>query len=55
VRFLDYDNDGWKDLFIVQAQVHKLKERGFTVECIHSGRDRETSCRVCSEYLSRKL
>src|SRR5260370_27473047 len=36
-------------------QVHKLKERGFAVECIHSGRDRETSRRVCSEYLSGKL
>ena len=33
----------------------KLKERGFAVECIHSGRDRETSRRVCSEYLSGKL
>ena len=40
---------------LMDDQVHKLKERGFTVECIHSGRDRETSRRVCSEYLSRKL
>ncbi|MGA7926655.1 MAG: DNA topoisomerase 3 [Candidatus Sulfotelmatobacter sp.] len=40
---------------LMDDQVHKLKERGFTVECIHSGRDRETSRRLCSEYLSRKL
>jgi DNA topoisomerase-3 len=40
---------------LMDDQVHKLKERGFTVECIRSGRDRETSRRVCSEYLSRKL
>jgi DNA topoisomerase-3 len=40
---------------LMDDQVHKLKERGFAVECIHSGRDRETSRRVCSEYLSSKL
>ena len=40
---------------LMDDQVHKLKERGFAVECIHSGRDRETSRRVCSEYLSGKL
>ena len=40
---------------LMDDQVHKLKERGFTVECIHSGRDRDTSRRVCSEYLSGKL
>jgi DNA topoisomerase-3 len=40
---------------LMDDQVHKLKERGFVVECIHSGRDRETSRRVCSEYLSSKL
>jgi len=40
---------------LMDDQVHKLKERGFVVECIHSGRDRETSRRVCSEYLSGKL
>ena len=40
---------------LMDDQVHKLKERGFAVECIHSGRDRETSRRVCSEYLSGKV
>jgi DNA topoisomerase-3 len=40
---------------LMDDQVHKLKERGLAVECIHSGRDRETSRRVCSEYLSGKL
>jgi DNA topoisomerase-3 len=40
---------------LMDDQVHKLKERGFAVECIHSGRDREISRRVCSEYLSGKL
>jgi DNA topoisomerase-3 len=40
---------------LMDDQVHKLKERGFAVECIHSGRDRETSRRVCSEYLAGKL
>ena len=40
---------------LMDDQVHKLKQRGFAVECIHSGRDRETSRRVCAEYLSGKL
>jgi DNA topoisomerase-3 len=40
---------------LMDDQVHKLKERGFAVECIHSGRDRETSRRVCAEYLSGTL
>src|SRR6201996_5209471 len=40
---------------LMDDQVHKLKERGFAVECIHSGRDRETSRRVCSDYLTGKL
>jgi len=40
---------------LMDDQVHKLKEKGFAVECIHSGRDRETSRRVCSEYLSGTL
>jgi DNA topoisomerase-3 len=40
---------------LMDDQVHKLKERGLAVECIHSGRDRETSRRVCAEYLSGKL
>jgi DNA topoisomerase-3 len=40
---------------LMDDQVHKLKERGLAVERIHSGRDRETSRRVCAEYLSGKL
>ena len=40
---------------LMDDQVLKLRERGFAVECIHSGRDRETSRRVCSEYLGGKL
>jgi DNA topoisomerase-3 len=40
---------------LMDDQVHKLKERGFAVECIHSGRDRQTSRRVCSEYLNGNL
>jgi DNA topoisomerase-3 len=40
---------------LMDDQVHKLKERCLAVECIHSGRDRETSRRVCAEYLSGKL
>ena len=40
---------------LMDDQVLKLKERGFAVECIHSGRDRETSRRVSSDYLSGKL
>ena len=31
---------------LMDDQVAKLKERGFAVECIHSGRDRETSRRI---------
>ena len=40
---------------LMDDQVLKLKEQGFAVECIHSGRDRETSRRVCSDYLGGKL
>ncbi len=40
---------------LMDDQVLKLKERGFAVECIHSGRNRETSRSVCSDYLSGKL
>ena len=40
---------------LMDDQVLKLKELGFAVECIHSGRDRETSRRVCSDYLGGKL
>jgi DNA topoisomerase-3 len=40
---------------LMDDQVQRLKERGFAVECIHSGRDREASRRVCAEYLSGRL
>src|SRR5246127_745848 len=40
---------------LMDDQVLKLKEQGLAVECIHSGRDRETSRRVCSDYLGGKL
>ena len=40
---------------LMDHQVHKLKERGFAVECIHSGRNSETSRRVCAEYLNGRL
>jgi DNA topoisomerase-3 len=40
---------------LMDDQVLKLKQLGFAVECIHSGRDRETSRRVCSDYLGGKL
>jgi len=40
---------------LMDDQVLKLKEQGFAVECIHSGRDRETSRRICSDYLGGKL
>ena len=40
---------------LMDDQVLKLKEQGFAVECIHSGRDRETSRRVCSDYLGGEL
>ena len=40
---------------LMDDQVLRLKERGFAVECIHSGRDRETSRRVCAHYLAGRL
>ena len=40
---------------LMDDQVQKLKEKGLAVECIHSGRDRETSRRICSDYLGGKL
>jgi DNA topoisomerase-3 len=40
---------------LMDDQVQSLKARGFTVECIHSGRDRETSRRVSADYLSGRL
>ena len=40
---------------LMDDQVAKLKERGFAVECIHSGRDREASRQVCIDYLNGRL
>ena len=40
---------------LMEDQVAKLKERGFQVERIHSGRDRKTSREVCLDYLAGKL
>ena len=40
---------------LMDDQVLKLKERGFAVECIHSGRNRDASRHACSEYLAGKL
>ncbi len=40
---------------LMEDQVAKLKERGFAVERIHSGRDRAESRQVCIDYLQGKL
>ena len=40
---------------LMEDQVAKLKERGFAVERIHSGRDRQQSRQVCLDYLAGKL
>ena len=40
---------------LMEDQVAKLKERGFAVECIHSGRDRATSRQACVAYLAGRL
>ena len=40
---------------LMEDQVAKLKERGFAVERIHSGRDRAASRQVCVDYLAGKL
>ena len=40
---------------LMEDQVAKLKERGFAVERIHSGRDRAASRQVCLDYLAGKL
>jgi DNA topoisomerase-3 len=40
---------------LMEDQFAKLRERGFAVECIHSGRDRAASRQVCLDYLSGKL
>ena len=40
---------------LMEDQVAKLKERGFAVERIHSGRERAASRQACIDYLSGKL
>jgi DNA topoisomerase-3 len=40
---------------LMEDQVSKLKEQGFAVERIHSGRDRQDSRQVCLDYLAGKL
>jgi superfamily II DNA helicase RecQ len=40
---------------LMEDQVARLKEKGFTVERIHSGRPRADSRQACLDYLSGKL
>ena len=40
---------------LMEDQYNKLRERGFAVECIHSGRDRAASRQVCIDYLNGRL
>ncbi len=40
---------------LMEDQFAKLRARGFAVECIHSGRDRNASRKVCFDYLAGKL
>ena len=40
---------------LMEDQVAKLRERGFVVERIHSGLDRQQSRQVCVDYLAGKL
>ncbi len=40
---------------LMEDQFAKLRERGFAVECIHSGRDRAASRQVCIDYLNGSL
>ncbi len=40
---------------LMEDQFRKLRDRGFEVECIHSGRDRAASRQVCIDYLNGKL
>ncbi len=42
-------------LALIEDQVAKLREKGFKAERIHSGRDRESSRQVCTEYLKGEL
>lgn len=40
---------------LMDDQARSLKSRGFAVECIHSGRERESSRRACADYLAGRL
>jgi len=40
---------------LMEDQFRKLRDLGFAVECIHSGRDRAASRQVCVDYLNGKL
>jgi RecQ family ATP-dependent DNA helicase len=40
---------------LMEDQFRKLRDRGFAVECIHSGRDRAASRQVCIDYLNGQL
>ena len=40
---------------LMEDQASKLRERGFAVERIHSGRDRASSRQACIDYLSGRL
>src|ERR1051325_4136380 len=40
---------------LMEDQAAKLRERGFAVERIHSGRDRASSRQACIDYLNGKL
>jgi DNA topoisomerase-3 len=40
---------------LMEDQVAKLKERGFAVDRIHSGRDRASSRQACLDFLNGKL
>jgi DNA topoisomerase-3 len=40
---------------LMEDQFRQLRDRGFAVECIHSGRDRAASRQVCIDYLNGKL
>ena len=42
-------------LALMEDQSARLRERGFAVECIHSGRDRAASRQVCADYLAGNL
>jgi DNA topoisomerase III len=40
---------------LMEDQAAKLRERGFAVECIHSGRDRAASRQIAIDYLNGRL